>query len=331
MKPEETAATTTEEKATPIKDAGISSSRPLSLQVDKLLATLPAEEKAEDEIVEKPDKPKIIDEAKADEADEKIESEAALVDQTLPIPGIDSDTPTDELPPVAKYIMDNLPDIEVTGHQGEGAADKVFRVKRLEDLPDDFEFASRRVELAFMRAEAAQEMNARDLFNRYKQEEANANVRNIREQDVKIIQSDIASLQKDGILERFKYAADDPRFSEDPAVIEANAIYKIWSDTNESYIKSGRVNKITYLDAADKYFASKYRAEQKTAAEVKAAEKKEEPSAKKPEMKPVNQERQRVASRVSASQGAEPGKERYHLKPGASFNDILRAYKQGMI
>lgn len=247
------------------------------------------------------------------------------VKQELALPELDNVAEPAELPAITKYILDNLPVIQVVGHQTDGV-NKTYNVKRLEDLPDDFEFASRRGELAFMRAEAANELNARDLARDYQNKQAQAQMQTIQRQDAADIRRDLATLQKDGILGTFQYEPSDPRYETDPAVMDANAIYKVWQDTNDAYIKSGRVNKITFLDAADKYYAAKYRAE--------LAERNKTPEPVKeetPKPTPQRSERQRVASRATAPQTTVAERTAPKARSGMTFQDILRLSNQGRI
>lgn len=288
--------------------------RPLKGQVDQLLKSLPEEEKKDE--VEEPTKK---NEEKAPEKAEEIPEEVELED--LP-----EETKFEPLPEWQQYILDKLPNIQVMGHQGEEGKDKVFTVKRLEDLPDDFEFASKRAELAFNAALASQEVNARDLLNQYRTEEARRSQADFEALEATDIQNDVKSLQKAGILPKFKYEVNDPRFNSDPAVEESNKIYDFYKKINDDYFNkyngSGRMYRVSYEDAAYRYYALHPKEATK---EVKEAIKKEE-------AKSENQaQREKVASKVSAPQGATAEGMVKPLPRGTDLNKVYKLYKMGRI
>lgn len=291
----------------------LDSSRPLSMQVDKLLKAMPEEEKVEQD-----------KEEPAQEVTEEVEE----VPEEVELEDLPEEKTYEPLPEWQKYIIDNLPNIQVMGHQGEGK-DKVFNVKRLEELPDDFEFASKRAELAFNAALAAQEVNARDLLAKYRSEEAQRANQNFESLEALDIQNDVKSLQKAGMLPKFKYEVNDPRFNDDPAVQESNKIYDFYKKINDGYFEkyngSGRMYRISYEDAAYKYYALHPK---EASPEQKKAIKKEE---EKPVKTAEQTQRENVAKKVSAPQGAPAEGRRRPFPPGTSLQTIYQAYKQGRI
>jgi hypothetical protein len=297
----------------------IDSRRSLSGQVDRFLKAVPEEVKAD----ETKDAPIEKDAPAPKEVEAPAEVEAP---EEVELDEIPEETKLEPLPDWQKYIIDNLPNIQVMGHQGENA-DKTFTVKRLEDLPDDFEFASKRAELAFNAALAAQEINARDLLSKYRQEEAQRSQRNFEALEAIDIQNDVNSLQKQGILPKFKYAVNDPRFNDDPAVQESNKIYDFYQKINRSYFdkyqNSGRMYRVSYEDAAYRYYALNPKEATK---EVKAAIK----EADKPKSQSQIQ-REKVAAQVSAPQGASTDGRARPLRSGTSLQNIYQAYKRGQI
>jgi len=308
-----------------LKAPHIDPNRPLSGQVDKLLKAVPeAEEKentSEDKVEKAEDlkKDEVISE---DTAEEEIPEEVELED--LP-----EEKKFEDLPDWSKYILDNLPNIQVMGHQGEDGKDKLFTVKRLEDLPDDFEFASKRAELSFASALSAQEINARELLQKYQNEQSQRQQSEFEALEAVDIQNDVSSLQKAGILPKFKYAVNDPRFNDDPAVQESNKIYdfykKINSDYYEKYNGSGRMYRVSYEDAAYRYYA--LHPKEVTPEVKKAIEKKEEAPAKTPQQ----EQREKAASKIGAPQGASSDAKRRALRPGTSLQNVYQAYKRGLI
>jgi hypothetical protein len=290
----------------------LDSSKPLRGQVDKLLSQLPPEEGKDDKSAE--EEPKKGTEG---EVEEPKKEEPATPEPTPEAPKEDESEPEShvelkELPPWQKYILDNLPQMQTLGHVGENGKDKVYTIKRVEDLPDNFEFASKRDELAFSAALASQEVNARELMTRYNNEQQQQQYQRFQEQEAVDIQKDINSLQKEGIIDKFKYAEDAPEFNDDPAVKMANEIYDLYKKTNDSYLKEGRTYRITYQDAAYKYLGMRSR--------------------QAPPKAPDNsKEREKIAEKVSAPQSAAPGEQRKTMPPGSSMQDILKLYKLGRI
>ena len=225
------------------------------------------------------------------------------------------------LPPREKYILDGRPEITTIGHIGD-QKDKIIKVKvGVKELPTGFEFADKTTELQFMQDVAAQELTARQLETQYNQQvQKNAYDKALNEQALDVAK-EITQLQDAGLLGKFQYSENDPKFNDDPAVVEANAIYKVFEDTNNKYIREGRSYRITYTDAADKYLAAKSRQE--------AQKPKEEPK-KTPETPPTP-ERTKVAEKVSAPGGSTPGNPVKGAWPGMSSADIVRMVNRGQI
>lgn len=307
-----------------LKAPKIDSSKPLAGQVDRLLKSVPEEVKEEEPEEVKPDETEEAEKEVKDTADTTNKEEEEVELEDLP-----EEKQLEPLPEWQKYIFDNLPTIQVMGHQGEEGKDKVFTVKRLEDLPDDFEFASKRAELAFMSSLSAQENNARELLAKYQNEQAQRSQKEFEALEAVDIQTDVTNLQKNGILPKFKYAVNDPRFNDDPAVQESNKIYdfykKINSDYYTKYNGSGRMYRVSYEDAAYRYYALHPKEATK---EVKQAIEKQET---KVEKTPQQVQREKIATRVSAPQGASSDSKRRALRPGTSLDQIYQAYKRGVI
>jgi hypothetical protein len=274
----------------------IDSTKPLSQQTDKLLAQIPekVEEKKEEE------KPEPAVEKPAEDI-KQVEEEADEPKEVV------------ELPTWQKYVLDKLPDIQTLGHT-EGKPDKVFTVKRLQDLPDDFEFASKRDELVFMAANSSQEMNAREAYAQFQREEQQQQFQELQNKEAVEVQDDIAGLQKEGILPKFMYDSDDPKFNDDPAVKEANEIYDLFQKTNQAYIQANKTYRISYRDAADKFYAAKSR--------LKPVD---------PVKPPITKERDEIGAKTGTLQTAAPDKGKLRMPPGSNMNDFLKLYRGGRI
>lgn len=288
----------------------INPNKPLSSQVERLLEAVPE------------DKPEEKEEPKEEAKVEPVEE----IPEDVELEEIPEETKQEPLPEWQKYIMDNLPEIQVIGHQGENGKDKVFKVKRLEDLPDDFEFTSKREELAFTTALASQEVNARELLQRYRGEESQRQAKEFEALEALDVQSDTKRLQDSGVLPKFKYPPNDPRFDTDPAVIEANKIYDFYEKINQEYYdkynNSGRMYRVSYEDAAYRYYALHPKEAPKEA--------KEAPKETPPKKSAEQVEREKVASKIGSQGASSDGKIR-PLMPGTSVNKVYQLYKRGVI
>jgi hypothetical protein len=293
------------------KKPALDVNRPLSQQVDKIVDLMP-EEKEDD----KPDEKKpaetseTVEEKKKDDPNQEEDTSdsdptEAEPENNLPEPDEINVEPK-ELPTWQKYILDNLPNIQTIGHVGNGK-DKLYTVKRVEDLPENFEFSDKRSELAFSAALASQEVNARDLLKQYQADEQQQQYLAFQNQEALDIQSDIKALQKEGIIAKFEHDEDEAEFNSDPAGQEANAIYDLYKKTNESYLREGRTYRISYQDAAYKYLGMKSR--------------------QAPPKNESKQERDKVAGQVSAPSSARPASGKKAMPAGSTRQDVLRAYK----
>lgn len=303
LEPQEPAKEEKVEEKQPAKPV-LDSSKPLRGQVDKIMAQMPKEDDADPGKEE----PKKTEEPAKEEPKEEEPAAPSTEDEDEPEPA-----EIKELPQWQQYILDNLPDIQTVGHV-EGKKDKVYTVKRLEDLPDDFEFGSRRAEIAFGAALASQEVNARELLVKYNNEQQQQQYQKFQNQEALDIQSDISKLQKQGVIDKFKYGEDSPEFNTDPAVVEANKIYDLYKKTNESYIREGRTYRITFEDAAYKYMGMNAKQAPKAT-----------PAPRN------NNERKEIADKISAPQGSSPSGAKRGMPVGSSMQDVLKLYKLGRI
>jgi hypothetical protein len=229
-----------------------------------------------------------------------------------------------ELPAVAKFILDRLPNL--TTRIKDGDKIKTVQFKDITELPEGFELADDATRAQFSADIAAQVGRAKDALNEYKQVELQNNVRKFEEQEAKEVAADLARLQRSGVLPKFQYKEDDDRFNSDDAVKLANKIYKLFKDTNNEYMKSGKTYRITYADAADKYFAREART--KANESQKAAD---QPKEEKRQLTPAQKERQEIAKQTGAPSGGEPKPMRPSVRSGMTMNDINRLARMGRI
>lgn len=311
-----TPKTPPEQPKAPDKPA-LDASRPLSSQVNtilKLAGDKPKEEpadKKEDKKDDTPPEEKPKEAAQPPAADEYEEDEP---EQPEPV----------KLGPVEKFVLDKLPTL--TARIKDGDSVKVVRFKDISELPAGFELADDAARAAFTADVAAQVGRAKDAIAEYQRIDLNNKVRAFEEQEAKEVAADLARLQRQGVIPKFQYKEDDPHFNDDEAVKLANKIYALFRDTNDAYRQAGKTYRITYEDAADKYFAREART--KANDSQKAVE---QPKEEKRELTPAQKERQQIAKRTGAPSGGDPKAQRPVVRSGMRLSDINRLVSLGRI
>lgn len=297
----------------------------LSQQSGKL-AKMVQNELAKDEKKEEP----AADESK----EEPKPAKESGVEEPAEVPAPDEDE-EDEAPapqavglgPIEKYILDKLPTLQARIKDGDSV--KVISFKDISELPQGFELADDSARAQFTVDVAAQVDRAKNALSQYKQAELQENIRKFEAQESQDVADDIAFLQRRGILPKFQYAEDDPKFNTDPAVKEANEIYDLYKKTNQAYAQkyadTGRTYRISYRDAADKYYARESRSK---ANESQNAKDQPAPAKKTPV---ATKERQEVARQQGAPQGGEPAGNKFRPRSGMKMSDINRLVTQGRI
>jgi hypothetical protein len=227
------------------------------------------------------------DDADADEVDdEDIEEkvEAAKTD-------------TAALPPINKYIYDNLPEITTAGIID--GKDITIRVKTADEIPDGFEWKNKRDEKLFDQALIDQGVKAGTLANEYSGKQN----QEVLQKEYNEIQADLSALQAAGSIPKFstETAQSNP---DHPGVKIANEVLKIYTDTNQKYAEANRAYRISFADAFDKYQVAQSK---KTVTETKSKS---------------TAERKEVAAKVGAGRtGADEKK--YPVFKGMTVDDIL--------
>lgn len=133
--------------------------------------------------------------------------------QSMPKPReLDADI-WNAMPPINKFIYNNLPYIEAKGKDGT-----ILKVKTPDQLPEDFEFASAKAQTKFNNDMQAQENMANDMeraiVSRAKQQRAAEQSR----AEAKDTIAQIESLQNSGDLPKPKAQPNTQEFNNDPAV-----------------------------------------------------------------------------------------------------------------
>lgn len=272
-------------------------------------------EEAKDEKVESTET-KPVEEAepeKVEEAEEKeepVEDDGYTADDLEEEPAPSETNPIDpsKLPTREQWIYESLPSITVRGADG-----KEHTVKIAQELPGDFEFATKRDEAIFNQSLASQENRATKLLGEWEDKQQTETADKFRQQERLDIQADIASLQKSGDLPKFKVRPDDAAFKDDPGVKEVQKYIDFYEQRNMEYAKEGKAYRISFKDAVDIYNARNPKAPEKA-----------------PELK-GDKERRETSARVgNKQQGDTPNKKegRPRFKPGTQLTDILDYHMQ---
>jgi hypothetical protein len=229
-----------------------------------------------------------------------------------------------ELGTVEKYILDRLPTLRTRIKDGDSV--KIVEFRDVSELPASFELADDAARAQFTVDVAAQVARAKDALTEYRQAELNNKVREFEAQEAREVAADLARLQRSGIIPKFQFKEDDEQFNSDPAVQLANKIYSLFRDTNDAYRKAGKTYRITFEDAADKYFARESRTKANDSQVAK-----DQPKEEKPKLTPAQKERQEIAKQTGAPAGGEPKPMRPVARAGMRFDDINRLVRMGRI
>jgi hypothetical protein len=144
-----------------------------------------------------------------------------------------------------QYVVERLPVLSVRGK------DRTYQVKAAGQLPEDFEFASKREELIFNQSLAAQELKADKLLAEYNNNQQQETFKKYSDQENTDIRHDIGDLQRENGLPRFKYLPTDSRFNDDPAVKAVQEVMDFMNEKNQDYINNSKPYRITFRDAYD--------------------------------------------------------------------------------
>lgn len=247
------------------------------------------------------------------EGKETKDNEEGFTADELDRPTEEPDTSTPETPeintdgmdPETKYILDGLPYLTARIKDGNGVRE--LQVKSWTQLPEDVEFASKRDELAFMNALTAQENRAVQLQSKFQQDQQTTQNQQFEERENAMIRDDVAELQKEGELPKFKAKMDDPAFEKDPATQEVQKVLDYMEERNQQYLaeyNQGRpFRHIGFREAFYMY--------QRTQGpkEAQAEE---------------DNERRNVAEHLTSSRGLVPSEmKKATVRSGTTINDIL--------
>lgn len=132
----------------------------------------------------------------------------------------------DQMKPVQRYIYTGLPYITITGVQGEGddAKPVELQVKTPDQIPEDFNFASKRAEKIADDAFLEQNKRADQMYGKIQQTSQQSQEQAARQEETQMIIKGVEQLQADGIVPKITTQPGTKEFDADPGVIRANEI-----------------------------------------------------------------------------------------------------------
>lgn len=235
----------------------------------------------------------------ADELEETPEVETPPSPEPTPanVEGMDAET---------KYIFDNLPNITARIKDGDGV--KEIQLKSPTQLPENFEFASKRDEVLFMNAVSAQENRALQLQSTYQQQQQSTQNQQFEERENAMIRDDVAELQKEGELPKFKTQVGDPEFEKDPATQEVQKVLDFMEERNQQYLNDYNQGRpYRHIGFREAYYMF-----QRTGQSTQVAQQQED------------RERKEIANRTTTPRGLVPTELKKPTVPrGTTVQDIL--------
>lgn len=221
-----------------------------------------------------------------------------------------SEVPEDtwnDMPAANKYIYNSLPYITVTSKDGD-----TFKIKTPEQLPDDFEFASKKAESQFISEVTAQSNRAEKMADEFKQYSQQRQTQTRQQEESQRVVADVERLQKDGIVPKFTAKPGTPEFDNDEGVKFANEILKLRDEINAD----GK-EKISVYRAGQIYKGMHPELYQKKQTVAKG-----------------DAERKNAAAKISGSTGGDnksnKASQRRRFPLGVSARDIVDAYDQDL-
>lgn len=292
---------------------------PLARQTDKLLKVMNKQEakKTEEAPEATKEAPKEVD---AKDDIEEQEPQSYFQDREEEAPE------ATQLPAKTwqEHVQNGVRPITVQGMVGEEPIS--VSAYSYDDLPKGFKFSddveAGKASTAFNKIYAIAEKLQQEFIQAEKDIKNQADYAKYQDKVAREVDKDRQWLQSNGILPKFKYEWDDPKFNSDPAVKEANDIFNLYKkaekENNEYFARTGVSHVISYKDAAYQYYHDKMKAE------------KSDPKGKTRD-DPAKNERDKVARKISAPAGGDGGTVKPRAFAGMSFKDVNRLAKAGKI
>lgn len=160
------------------------------------------------------------------------EDESSTDDDSADLPAAPSGFTAEE-----KYIVDNLPLIKVRVRLADDSV-KTMEVRSAADLPRDMKgIATPYEDKQFDLANAAQETRARELQTYYRQHQTQVQAQEFEKKENQSIREDIAELQRDGEIPKFKAQPGTRAFDQDPAAQKVQEVIEFMNERNARYLE----------------------------------------------------------------------------------------------
>ena len=174
-----------------------------------------------------------------DEGDEEPEKDPDVSKQ----PEDKGEPDTRQLSPEQKYILDNIAPIKVRGYVGDSDKVEEFEVYAPEYLPNGFKFADEREMSIASRAFGQLEQRAQQLQSDWRNQETQKATNDFKKREDTADRQDIATLQKDGKIPKFKAAPDTPAFERDPGVQLVQEVLDFKEAQNAKYMEQSNAGR----------------------------------------------------------------------------------------
>ncbi len=197
-----------------------------------------------------------VDQEEVDDKKEDDDAEGYFADEDEI-----EDTKEPELPAVPanftaeeKFIVENLPLISVRVVMNDDSV-KTVQVRSAAELPRDAKgYASFHEGEVFKQAVTAQEMKARELQTYYRQHQSQVQAQEFEKKENQAIREDIAELQRNGEIPKFKAQPGTRAFDSDPAAKIVQETIEFMNDRNAKYLeRSNRGGVYRHIGFAEAY------------------------------------------------------------------------------
>lgn len=219
------------------------------------------EEDTSTDVDETTDQDEVVDEStddKEDDSEEVNDEESdegyfADEDESEEVKTPDVPPESTNFTPEEKYIVDNLPLINVRVIMSDDSV-KTIQVRSAAELPRDAKgYASFHEGEVFKQAVTAQEMKARELQSYYRQHQTQVQAQEFDKKENQAIREDIADLQRDGEIPKFKAQPGTRAFDNDPAAKIVQETIEFMNERNAKYLdrsnKGGVYRHIGFAEA----------------------------------------------------------------------------------
>lgn len=156
-------------------------------------------------------------------------------------PGAPTDNAGIQLSPAEqKHIADNIGEpIVIKGFTGDGDNLKEVEIKAFSprDIPANFKFANDQQLLAAQEGFRQLENRAQQLLGNYRQTQSQTAAQDFERRENEGIRQDVADLQKEGRMPKFRVQPGAEGFDDDPAAKQMAEVLQIMSDKNDTYLK----------------------------------------------------------------------------------------------